>query len=221
MPRPKPRGSRRKAQRRKARQRRKELERQQGRDKFLDDKVEVELQRHRQQLMKTDGFLADTSKSLWENIDSYYRGMDLQHYITNLYTNKTCHIIGNSGNKVPAGIGHLLGLGSKFCPKRTKQTNKPIDDNIERLKADIRTKFMFRLTPEGDYIQGMYIRAPDFKPEPASDEIEQCLQDYEAAIRAERRRILRRHKRNPPIPNLTVLQQSLMTQLRGVNINTR
>ena len=74
---------------------------------------------------------------------------------------------------------------------------------------------MFRLTPDGDYIQGMYIRAPDFKPEPASDEIEQCLQDYEAAIRAERRRILRHHKRNPPIPNLTVLQQSLITQLRG------
>ena len=43
---------------------------------------------------------------------------------------------------------------------------------------------------------------------------------YEAAIRAERRRILRRRKRNPPIPNLTVLQQSLMTQLRGEHKHT-
>ena len=44
-----------------------------------------------------------------------------------------CHNICIS-NKAPEGIGHLLGLGEKFCPKSTKLNPESIDGTMSCIR---------------------------------------------------------------------------------------
>ena len=103
--------------------------------------------------------------------------MDIHIYHANLHNNNTCHNINNC--KAPAGIGYLLNLGSKFCPRQLYLNNKVIDNHVDRLTKNVRTKFLFRDDEDdSEYIQGLYYNSPNFEPPPASDEMEAGLKQY-------------------------------------------
>jgi len=74
---------------------------------------------------------------LYQNMQVYYENIDPLVYHANIFTNN-CHVLGDC--KAPVGIGHLLGLGSKFCPRKLKLHSKLVDDHISRLTKDLRTK---------------------------------------------------------------------------------
>ena len=76
--------------------------------------------------------MSDPSKMMWKNLDSYYESKDPATYLHGKPTNMACHNI-YSNTKAPMGIEHLLGLGAKHCVKRTKLTDKSIDDMMDRL----------------------------------------------------------------------------------------
>ena len=64
------------------------------------------------------GFLPDPSKELWENMETYYGNVTPELIFIGRPANKACHDICKDA-KTPVGIEHLLGLGAKYCEKRT------------------------------------------------------------------------------------------------------
>ena len=78
---------------------------------------------------------------LWENIEIYYGDMDPHTYLVGQATNMACHDM-CINTKAPAGIEHLLGLGAKYCVKQTKLPSRTIDKMMERLRRNVRWKYI-------------------------------------------------------------------------------
>ena len=120
-------------------------------------------------------------------------------------SNMACHNYCIS-SKAPEGVERLLGLGSKYCVTRPELPE--IRDTMKRLRRDTRWKYIFREDPDDDdYIPSLYIRS-DKDPDKASDEIEDCLNNFEKALEIERAKRSRKI-----LPNLTPMQQALVTYL--------
>ena len=138
---------------------------------------------------------------LWQNIDEYYSGMDPLLYLAGIPTNMACHNICKHV-QAPVGAEHLLGLGAKYCVKKTKLEKKPIEKMMKRLRNSVRWKYKYRGEPpgsdEGRYIPGLHINS-DIEPKDASDRIEECMNNFEKAVKVERKRRKHRHI----VPNLT------------------
>ena len=158
--------------------------------------------------------MADPPKATWESLEIYYQKMDPIARFTGKPTNVAGHDL-CINNKAPVGIENLLGLGGKYCLKRTSL--KSLEHTLQRLKQDVRRNYLFREAEDsGDYIPRLYIRS-DWEAPLASDDIELCLNNFELALNAERRR----HCRKPICPNLTAMQQALARRLEKNDIYKR
>ena len=155
--------------------------------------------------------MADLDKETWENVDAYFESMDPQTYLIGVPTKMVCHDLCTK-TKAPAGIERLLGLGGKYCIKSKCLSSKPIDTMMDRMRTSIRWKYIFRHEEddkEGEnYIPKLHINT-DVRPEPASDEIESSMNEFEQAMRRERMK----YYRKPCLPNLTPLQEGLIKLL--------
>lgn len=107
----------------------------------------------------------------------------------------------------------MLNLGSKFCPRQLYLNDKVIDNHVDRLTKNVRTKFLFRDDEDdSEYIQGLYYNSPNFEPPPASDEMEAGLKQYRKDLQQLHKRLRRR---NTIPPNMPSIQQSLMKRMRN------
>ena len=123
--------------------------------------------------------------------------------------NEACHDLCDK-IEAPIGIEHLLGLGAKYCEKRTTLKSKTLDDMMSRLRTNVRWKYIFRHEDEteDDYIPGLHINT-DRVPDLASEEIENAMNNFEKRIRKERAKYAPR----PIHSNLTPMQRGLATRL--------
>ena len=128
--------SRRSAQRAWKRKRRKELAWSKIRDKYWDDKAELEIQFHQKQIKHQYGFLADPSKELWENIKDYYGNMSPRTYLIGRPTNMACHDL-CIDQKAPPGIELLLGLGATYCVQQPNLSKKASQRTMKRLRRNV------------------------------------------------------------------------------------
>ena len=83
---------------------------------------------------------------------------------------------------------------------------------MDRIRKSIRWKWIFRHEEENEdgenYIRKLHINM-DLKPDPAPEEVEGRMNDFERAIRQERVKCYQR----PCFPNLTPLQENLIKLL--------
>ena len=89
------------------------------------------------------GFLADPNKELWENLEAYYKNMPIETFLVGTPTSMTCHNVCKT-TEAPAGVEHLLGLGTKYCVRRTQLQTRTVNKMMERLKKNVRWKYTFR-----------------------------------------------------------------------------
>jgi len=107
------------------------------------------------------------------------------------------------------GVKSLLGLGLNYCIKEKVETTT--EKTYQRLREDVRRIYALRHEEEsGEYIKELYIKS-DYKFEPASDEIEQALNKFEAAVEHEKKS---KKKRNRILTNLTHQQWAMVDTLR-------
>ncbi len=163
------------------------------------------------------GFVADASKPLWQNIESTMGNMTTQQY-SSRPRKMACHNY-LVYNDLPQGTANLLGLGLNYCVT-TKEINTT-KNTFERFRQDIRRKWHFTIKPPTpkenqygpDYIPGLYIKS-DYPFPSASDDIEEAIDNFQAAFEAAQKQNSKRHKFKP---NLTHAQWTLMRFLRKHN----
>ena len=122
-----------------------------------------------------------------------------------------CHNLCKN-TKAPIGIERLLGLGAKYCVKKTKLTNEPLNKMMERMRESIRWKYIYRNQPDEEeerYIPQLHINT-DLKPRPASSRIEGCMDDFERAIAIARRR----YRQKDIIPNLMPDEEAMLRRMK-------
>ena len=100
---------------------------------------------HLKMLKLQYGFLADPAKETWENVKEYFESMPLEQFFVGRPTNMACHNI-CTDVEAPVGIEHLLGLGGKYCEKKTKLNRKTLDEMFRRLRSNIRWKYIYSAT---------------------------------------------------------------------------
>ena len=113
---------------------------------------------------------------------------------------------------MPPGTKSLLGLGLKYCIKRPRPTNK-LDNTIDRFKNDVRRIHFFKMNPmeedNGQYIPGLYIKS-GWDPPLASDRIEDCIVNFERALRNRQA-----FYNKPSLSNLTPRHWTLIDELQS------
>ena len=113
---------------------------------------------------------------------------------------------------MPPGTKSLLGLGLKYCIKRPRPTNK-LDNTINRFKNDVRRIHFFKMNPmeedNGRYIPGLYIKS-GWDPPLASDRIEDCIVNFERALRNRQA-----FYNKPSLTNLTPRHWKLIDELQS------
>ena len=121
-------------------------------------------------------------------------------------------------NALPPGTRDLLGLGLNYCiaPSKIETTT----ETFTRLSEDVRQKFHLNEKPpddtqdsessEREYIPSLYIKS-DYKFDNATEEIEDALSSFEAAVRAAQFHNSCRQKFKP---NLSITQWNLLRYLR-------
>lgn len=129
---------------------------------------------------------------------------------------------------MPLQIKSLLGLGLKYCIKKSLPSND-WKRTLERLKQDVRRIRFFKLHPpeeednnEITYIPGLYFKSEGWEPSckkckankstcRVCKTTDTCLANFE-------RELLRRqsfYMKRPSIPNLTPNQWSLINDIKG------
>jgi len=131
-------------------------------------------------------------------------------------TNMACHNY-CSIKPMPVGTKQLLGLGLKYCIKRTRPTNK-LDTTIDRFTNDVRRTYFFKYTsmPEEDgiirYIPGLYHKS-DWEPPKACKEIEQSITNFSRELRNRQSF----YQSKPTLSNLTSSQWGLIDYFKDNN----
>ena len=116
----------------------------------------------------------------------YIKQMTVQEYYSRP-TNRACHDYCVDLH-MPVGARSLLGLGLKYCVKKTHPRNN-YKKSIERFKSDVRRiNWFIENPPEDDgideerkYTPGLYWKS-DWEPPPASQKIERCLNRFEKEL---------------------------------------
>ena len=116
-------------------------------------------------------------------------------------------------NPMPVGTRSLLGLGLKYCLKKSRPTNR-LDKTIEDFKNNSRRIAYFHKNPrepeeESTYNKDLYLKKSWEAPE-ASEEVEECLTNFERELC--RRQV--KYKRLT-LSNLTLSQWKLTEQLNN------
>ena len=161
------------------------------------------------------GFVADVSKPLWQNIDQAMESLSMQEYCSRP-SNMACHNY-LSFNPLPSGTRDLLGLGLNYCivPHHIETTNHTFD----RFRQDARRIYtMSQAEPEEndpnqygpDYIPSLYIKS-DYPWKPVTDDIEDAINSFQAAIEAAQHQLSQRRSFKP---NLSHSQWTLLEYLR-------
>ena len=95
---------------------------------------------------------------------------------------------------LPTGTKHLLGLGLNYCLKAPSIT-ATTTHTYKRMIEDIRRMYHLRTTDtDDDYNSRLYIKS-DYKFDKASDEIEQAVSTFIAAVKSEQ--LVRSRARKP------------------------
>ena len=98
--------------------------------------------------------------------------------------------------KAPVGIEHLLGLGAKYCLRKTKLSEKTIDTMMKRMRNNVRWKYIFRDEKEdNNYIPNLYIKS-EREPDNASEKIERGMDNFEIEVKMLRRRQTKENRRS-------------------------
>ena len=139
---------------------------------------------------------------------SYYGSMDAKIFVLGVPTNMACHNL-CIDYKAPAGIEHLLGLGAKYCLRKTRLGEETIDTMMKRMRNNVRWKYIFRDEKEdNNYIPNLYIKS-EREPDNASEKIERGMDNFEREVK-----MLRRRQRRIDVhPNVTPMQAGLMKRL--------
>ena len=122
--------------------------------------------------------------------------------------NMAVHNICADSSSIPHGYVLALGLGPKFCIKRSHPTND-YRKSLARFKRSIRIKYQFLGKPDGNYIPGLYIPNTEWTPRKASSDIELCLKRFESKLRQQQKR----YQRCYSSPNILKLQATALEQL--------
>ena len=158
-------------------------------------------------MQKKFGFVADTTKPIWENVQQILQQMPADVYF-NCPNNIAIHNLCKCTSDIPPGSMSLLGLGLNFCIKHRYPTNK-IQKSIDRFINDIRTKKLFKESEEtDDFIPKLYIKDPNWKAPVLDPNIEQCLQRFSTQLLQEQKKHIKLCR-----PNLTCLQNTALRKL--------
>jgi hypothetical protein len=127
------------------------------------------------------GFVADPSRPLWYNVEKRIGDLDISFF--DRPSNMACHVHLRDLPQIK-GVKSLLGLGLNYCIKEKVETTT--EKTYQRLREDVRRIYALRHEEEsGEYIKELYIKS-EYKFEPASDEIEQAMNKFEAAVEHEK-----------------------------------
>ena len=200
--------SRRIQRRQQATKRRKALDWHSRRCQRLLDQADKYVSHFGERLRMQYGFLADPSKPLWFNIIEHAKDLP-SNFLSQRPRNLACHNYLTT-LPTPAGALPLLGLGLNFCISTHKI--KTTIHTFDSLREDVRRKYHLQdsLENDGSYIPSLYIKS-DYKFDPASEEIEAALSNFEQSWRAEQAISERKTK---IVPNLTPRQWSIVTLLQ-------
>ena len=150
-------------------------------------------------------------KETWENVEAYYENMSPELLFVGRPANMACHDLCREA-KAPIGIEHLLGLGAKYCEKKTKLNKKNLDNLFHRLRTNVRWKYIFRAEDDTEetYIPELHINS-DAVPDLASKDIENAMDNFEIRVRKERAKYATRLMYS----NLTPMQRGLAKRLHN------
>ena len=97
-----------------------------------------------------------------------------------------------------------------YCLKKPLPTND-INKTIERINEDVRREYQFRNhQDDGSYIPKLYLKNPDWQPDPASEEIEEALVSFADRLSAEHQK----HQQHKTLPNISRLQNNALRTLK-------
>ena len=159
------------------------------------------------------GFLADPTKSVWENTKLRLGAMSPHAYYTrpaNMAFHNLCTTI-----QVPPGTAALLGLGLKYCIEQPRPY-QDFNRSMHRFRRDMRLHcaiqgFNTDITEEDssnkDYIQRLYIPS-NWKPPEAPLKYELTFDTFDEGLTAERH-LLNYTRRY----NLTPSQRHVLSEL--------
>jgi hypothetical protein len=181
-------------------------------------------QQNDQALLKTMerdfGFEIDPNLPAWTNaaiILATKTAKQIDNQVLNMkYHNLCTHL------QPPAGIQSILGFDLKHCVQ-LKTPDTKVEDILNRVERDVRIRYMHRdgLAPRSDngsvssseegYDPKIYVRLPDWEPEPCEDEA------LEKELLAFRKQVCSLVANNQPAPrsNLNKRQEAILSSLRS------
>lgn len=121
-------------------------------------------------LRNSYSFTADPYFSKWYNTKKILTNMSSQKYF-NRIKNMAYHNLCKSSTP-PENLGLLLGLSLKFCIQSRRPPKEPIKEEVDRMRRDVRIKFLFcGEEQEDNYNPKLYIKS-DWDPPVANNIIE-------------------------------------------------
>ena len=113
-------------------------------------------------LHDTYGFIADPEKDIWQNVNIRLGNLTMTDYFNKIlqssYHNLCTYLT------PPPGLGSLLGLGLKCCIKYNTPLHDSLTNAIERMKRDVRLKYLFAGEKNNNYFnKKLYIKS-DWDP---------------------------------------------------------
>ena len=155
------------------------LEKKESFPKYIEQSI---LRNSDKQLYDTYGLIADPELDIWKNISIRLRNITTTEYFNKL-TRSSYHNLCTYLTP-PPGLGALLGLGLTLCIKYKTPPKEPLMNEMERMKRDIRLKYLFAgETNINDFNKKLYIKS-DWDPTQANADIENRLEQLEEELTA-------------------------------------
>ncbi len=173
------------------------------------DEAAKKIKRHEKMRLETDGFLANPSKAIWENIQAI-----IGESIINKPSNMACHdLTTNTTMKAPKQARNLLGLGLNFAIKTTAPTNN-IKTTINKFQNDICHRY-FITNKMDDIIDNRNFNCKLYKkskwiPPAASKQVKECIANFMQDLQE----TASKYKQEQNARILSMQQEKLLSQLR-------
>ena len=164
---------------------------------YLHHSLSISRQSARDICTRRYGISCDPNRNKYTNMQTYLLATPYNHLTNDWPRNLKVHNLCDDPLSVPPRLLKVLGLGLGYCVslKRDPLVN-PID--LLRLKQDIRTKCMLGHANDPDFDKKLHVKRPDWKPDPATDDLEQALTRFEHTTNT----AFKRSRTQPHIGNL-------------------
>ena len=170
------------------------------------------IQKRKRFCFQTFGFHCDPNNPPWTHIKNTLLNTPPTIYFNKPTTSSFHNLCSPGTPHPPQGISTLLGLGSKFCVQNPT-INKNTDDTIEKLRRDVRIKYMIKESPEDQsFNHKLYVKNKTWQPPHASPEIEIRLNQFHTLLTNEINNKIQNHKRST---NITNIQSNAIKHLRS------